>query len=185
MPPHCDSMDGPVVSAAIQALNAGNVDDVLPYVPESGEAEVVRVFQQVLPLHRQADGAKQIADQYFFETVVRIHRAGEGAPYTGLKPAGLDVGPVIPAAERAIESGSPTELVRLLTETIRTEVTERLAHTMELKRHATHNVEAAREYVEAMLGLQVWSHKLYMTAREPAHIGAQEHEEQSASVHTH
>jgi hypothetical protein len=185
MPPHCDSMDGPVVKAAIQALNASNVEYVLPYVPAEGEAEVVRVFQQVLPLHKKANGAKQVADQYFFETVVRIHRAGEGAAYTGLKPAGLDVGPVIPAAERAIESGSPDELVGLLTETIRTEVTERLAHTMELKRHATHGVEAARDYVEAMLGLQVWSHNLYMTAKGPAHIGSHEHEEQGESVHTH
>ncbi len=185
MPPHCDSMDGPVVKAAIQALNASNVEYVLPYVPQEGEAEVVRVFQQVLPLHKQAHGAKQVADRYFFETVVRIHRAGEGAPYTGLKPAGLDVGPVIPAAERAIESGSPDELVGLLTETIRAEVTERLARIIALKRHATHNVEAARAYVEAMLGLQVWSHKLYLTAKGPAHIGSHEHEEHSESVHAH
>jgi hypothetical protein len=34
----------------------------------------------------------------------RLHRPGEGAPYTGLKPAGQDFGPVIPAAEHAIES---------------------------------------------------------------------------------
>jgi hypothetical protein len=32
MPPHCDSMDGPVVTAAIQALNAQDVDLILPYV---------------------------------------------------------------------------------------------------------------------------------------------------------
>jgi uncharacterized protein DUF6448 len=187
MPPHCDSMDGPVVKAAIAALNAGDVDLVLPFVPTEGEAEVVRAFQQVLPLHRQSDSAQEIADLHFFETVVRIHRAGEGAPYTGLKPAGLDVGPVIPVAERAIENGSPDELVRLLTETVRTEVTSRLAHAMELKRHAAHerNVEAAREYVEAMLGLQVWSHKLYLTAQGPAHIGAHEHEEGAEEIHKH
>ncbi len=187
MPPHCDSMDGPVVKAAIAALNAGDVDLVLPFVPTEGEAEVVRAFQQVLPLHRQSDSAQEIADLHFFETVVRIHRAGEGAPYTGLKPAGLDVGPVIPVAERAIENGSPDELVKLLTETVRTEVTSRLAHAMELKRHAAHerNVEAAREYVEAMLGLQVWSHKLYLTAQGPAHIGAHEHEEGAEEIHKH
>ena len=187
MPPHCDSMDGPVVKAAIAALNAGDVDLVLPFVPTEGEAEVVRAFQQVLPLHRQSDSAQEIADLHFFETVVRIHRAGEGAPYTGLKPAGLDIGPVIPVAERAIENGSPDELLKLLTETVRTEVTSRLAHAMELKRHAAHerNVEAAREYVEAMLGLQVWSHKLYLTAQGPAHIGAHEHEEGAEEIHKH
>jgi uncharacterized protein DUF6448 len=185
MPPHCDSMDGPVVKAAIQALNTGSVDYVLPFVPKEGETEVSRAFQQVLPLHKQAGSAKDVADLYFFETVVRVHRAGEGAPYTGLKPAGLDVGPVIPVAERAIESGSPDELVGLLTETVRAEITERLAHAMKLKRHATHNVDAAREYVEAMLGLEVWSHKLYMTAKGPAHIGAHEHAEHAEGAHVH
>lgn len=179
MPPHCDSMDGPVVKAAIEALNKGDVALVLPYVPESGEAEVIRTFRQVLPLHRQSDSAQEIADLYFFETVVRIHRAGEGAPYTGLKPAGLDVGPVIPVAERAIESGSPNELASLLAEMVRAEVSGRLAHAMELKRHAGHtqNVEAMREYVEAMLGLEVWSHSLYLAVKAPAHVGSHEHGE--------
>jgi hypothetical protein len=32
MPPHCDSLDGPVVTAARRALDAGNVDLVLPFV---------------------------------------------------------------------------------------------------------------------------------------------------------
>jgi tetratricopeptide (TPR) repeat protein len=41
--------------------------------------------------------------------VVRIHRAGEGAPYTGLKPAGLSEGPIIPIAEKAIEIGIACE----------------------------------------------------------------------------
>lgn len=40
---------------------------------------------------------------YFFETVDRIHRAGEGEPHTGLKSAGRDLGPAIPAADKAIE----------------------------------------------------------------------------------
>jgi hypothetical protein len=44
---------------------------------------------------------------YFFETRVCVHREGEGAAYTGLKPAGLDLGPDIPAADKALESGNP------------------------------------------------------------------------------
>jgi hypothetical protein len=30
---------------------------------------------------------------------IRLHRAGEGAAFTGLKPSGGDVGPAIPAAD--------------------------------------------------------------------------------------
>lgn len=36
MPPHCDSLDGPVVTAARQALEAGDVDIVLPFVHADG-----------------------------------------------------------------------------------------------------------------------------------------------------
>lgn len=175
MPPHCDSMDGPVVTAAKQSLDVGDVKLILPYVPKEGEAEVIQAFEKVLPLHRQANGAKQVADRYFFETVVRIHRAGEGAPFTGLKPAGLDVGPVIPVAEKAIETESPDELEQLLVNIVRTEVRQRFDHMLHLKKHAQEDVEAARAYVEAMLGLQVYSHKLYLCAKAEAHEGVHEH----------
>jgi hypothetical protein len=107
---------------------------------------------------------RDVADQYFFETVVRIHRAGEGAPFTGLRPAGLGHGPVIPVAERAIETGSPEELLRLLADTVRREVQQRFERVMRLKEEAGQDVERARAYVEAMLGLQVYSHGLYTCA---------------------
>ena len=77
------------MTAARRALDAGNVDVVLPFVPEQGEAEVKDVFQSTLRVRQLDDEAREVADRLFFETVVRVHRAGEGAPYTGLKPAGL------------------------------------------------------------------------------------------------
>src|SRR3990170_6156380 len=116
MPPHCDTMDGPVVRAAMSALEAGDVTLVLPFVHKEGEEEVIAAFDKVMRARACGDPAGEVADRYFFETVVRIHRAGEGAPYTGLKPAGLDVGPVIPLAEKAIESGNPDELLNVLTD---------------------------------------------------------------------
>lgn len=98
MPPHCDSLDGPVVNAARRALDVGEVDIVLPFVPEEAEAEVRAVFDAVVPVRALGREARDVADRLFFETVVRLHRAGEGAPYDGLRPAGLSVGPVIPLA---------------------------------------------------------------------------------------
>lgn len=168
-------MDGPVVTAAKKALETGNVDLILPYVPKEGEEEVIRAFKNVLPLHKQPNGAKEVADLYFFETVVRVHRAGEGAPYTGLKPAGLSEGPVIPVAEKAIDSGSAEELKKILCDIVSAEVQKRFDHMMHLKKHADESVEEAREYVEAMLGLQVWSHKVYLTVKAEPHEGIHEH----------
>jgi hypothetical protein len=172
MPPHCDTLDGPVVTAAKKALDAGNVNVILPYVPKEGEAEVLHAFEEVMKI-RKDESAREIADLYFFEAVVRIHRMGEGAPYTGLKPAGLSEGPVIPVAEKAIESGSPDELIEVLSGMLREEVTQRLHHMMHLKGHANKSVEDAREYVEAMLGLQIWSHSIYERIHGKAHAAHQ------------
>lgn len=175
MPPHCDSLDGPVVKAAARALEAEDVDLILPYVKADGEDEVRAAFTRALEA-RRTPTAQAVADRYFFETVVRVHRRGEGAPFTGLKPAGLDVGPVIPVAERAIETGSPDELTALLTDTLHHEIKARFDHVLSTQPHAEGPVPEAREYVEAMLGLQVWSHGLYLAMHAGAHGEAAEHE---------
>jgi len=164
MPPHCDSLSGPVIKMAKKALETGNVKLILPYVPEESEDEVITAFNKVLPLHNQPNGVKDIADTFFFETVVRLHRAGEGALYTGLKPAGLYEGPIIPIAEKAIETDSVEELKETLTYIIASEVEQRFEHMQYMKQYAEESVEDAREYVESMLGLQVWSHKIYLAA---------------------
>jgi len=171
MPPHCDSVDGPVVKAAAAALEARDVGLVLPYVPAEGEAEVEQAFRQALEVEPLAPEAKRLADEWFFENVVRIHRAGEGAPYSGLKPAGLGHGPVVPVAERAIESGSPDDLVALLTRMVEEAVRERFARVMDRKTRANGNLAANRAYVEAALGLQVWSHSIH----EALHAEPHEH----------
>jgi len=177
MPPHCDSLDGPVVTAARKALDAYDVDLILPFVHADGAAEVHDAFDRTMEARAQGPKAEEVADRWFFETVVRVHRAGEGAPYTGLKPAGLDVGPVIPAAERALETGSPDELIDVLCASVREQVTQRHHHVMMVKAHAGDTVETAREYVEAMLGLQVWAHSVYkqVMADPHAHLGGHNH----------
>ena len=163
MPPHCDALDGPVVQAAQRALDAGNVALALPFVPKDAEEEVIRAFIKVEGARGTSPLCREVADRYFFETVVRLHRAGEGAPFTGLKPAGLDVGPIIPVAEKAIASGNSAALEDALVAVVR----EELAHRVDRLRHlraAAQGVDGTRAYVGAMLGLQVWAHGLYEAA---------------------
>lgn len=175
MPPHCDSLDGPVVTAARQALEAGDVDLVLPFVPAEGEEEVRAAFAKVMPVRDLGPEARETADQLFFETVVRVHRAGEGAPYTGLKPAGLSFGPVIPLAERAVEEGSAEQLSDFLDHVLHEELRTRLDHVRELEAHRAESVADARRYVEAMLGFEVYSHHLYEALTAAAHHETAEH----------
>lgn len=179
MPPHCDSMDGPVVTAARGAIEARDVRLILPYVKKTGEPEVVAAFEKTMAARNGNPTVNEVADLYFFDTVVRVHRAGEGAPYTGLKPAGLSEGPVIPVAERAIETGDPTELLQLLSDKLSVEVRRRLDQVLARRQHAEESVDTGREYVEAMLGLEVWSHKLY------AAMESGPHDEAEAEVHRH
>lgn len=178
MPPHCDSLDGPVVTAARRALQQGDVGVVVPYVPANGEQEVRQAFDLTVKARALGPEAREVADRWLYETVVRVHRAGEGAPFTGLKAAGLDVGPVIPAAERALEHGSPEPLTDVLCAIVRQQIEHRHRHAMELKERAGGGVPEARAYVEAMLGLQVWAHRVFQQAvTDPhAHVSAHEHE---------
>jgi hypothetical protein len=115
---HCDGLDGPVVAAARSALDSGNPNPVLIWVQPKDEGEIRAAFAEALDVRNLGPKAKAMADTYFFETLVRLHRAGEGAPYTGLKPAGRDLGPAIPLADKAVASGSDRELTAFIAKNV-------------------------------------------------------------------
>jgi len=169
MPPHCDSLDGPVVRAARHALETGEVTPALAYVPASAEDEVRATFDAVLPVRALGHEERLVAERLFFETVVRLHREGEGAAFTGLQPAGLDVGPVIPLAEEAIESGSAEDLTTFLGAVLTDELHRRLAALGELGDARNGSVEREREWVEATLGFQTYSQTLFETLESQPH----------------
>ncbi len=113
---HCDTLDGPVVKTARAALEKGDVTPILKWVKKENEAEIEALFRKTLTVRSKGKEAQEIADMYFLETLVRLHRAGEGEPYTGLKPAGV-VDPAVAEADRALEAGSAENLIKLVTET--------------------------------------------------------------------
>ena len=146
---HCDGLDGPVVKAAQRALETNNVNLVLIWVQPPNEAELKTVFRQTVAVRKLTPEARALADRHLFETVVRLHRQGEGAPYTGLQPAGRDLGPAIPAADRAIESGGTGVLEALLVNELRSQLRESFAQVQAKRKYDPQNVEAGREYVKA------------------------------------
>lgn len=174
---HCDSVDGPVAKAALAALDTGNVHLALPYAPAKAETEIKASFAQAVKVRALGPEAKALADRAFIETTVRLHRAGEGAAYTGLKPAGIDYGPAIPAAERAVQTGDLTQVKALLGEDLEHGLHSRLAHVVEAGKAANEpktavDVPAARERVSAELGFVTYVEGL----RQAAH-GAAGHAE--------
>lgn len=146
---HCDAMDGPVVIEAQAALETGTLAPVLKWVRAEDEAEVRRAFEQTLTVREGGPEARELADRYFFETVVRLHRASEGAPYTGLKPAGTGGNDAIDAADAALETGSAGAFINGLLDELEANLRDRYEHALEARAHAGESVEAGRAYVAA------------------------------------
>lgn len=173
---HCDSVDGPVATAAQKALETGNVNLALPYAPAAAEAEIKAAFAHSLEVRGLGPEARALADRAFIETTVRLHRAGEGAAYTGLKPAGIDYGPAIPAADGAVADGNLAPVEALLAEELGHGLRARFARVEETRRAsrepiAAEDVAAARARVSAELGFVT-----YVEGLRQAMHGAAGHE---------
>lgn len=166
---HCDALDGPVVKAARKALDARKVALVLIWVEEKDEPEIRSAFDQALAVRALGPQARELADRFFFETVVRVHRAGEGAPYSGLKPAGSDFGPAIPAADKALAAGSLEPLTKLLVETMQTHLREAFDEAVSSAAFAPGDMPAGRRSIKAYVEFIHYVERLYDTASTPAH----------------
>jgi len=157
-------MDGPVVALARKALETGNANYVLPWVAPGDEPEIKAAFEHTRQVRALGPEARELADYYFFETLVRVHRAGEGAPYTGLKPAGAEVNPAVAAADKALETGSPQELISLLTKTVQEGIVPRFEQARALQDTNINQVQARREGVHAYVEFTHYAEGIYNAA---------------------
>lgn len=175
---HCDTVDGPVVSDARAALEKGDPAAILKWVKSDMEHEISEAFESAVAVRKLGPEAKAMADNYFFETLVRAHRAGEGAPYTGLKAAG-SVAPPIAAADRALESGEIDGLVSRAQSEVAEGIRSRFERAVEAAKHKNESVEAGREFVEAYVIYVHYLEGLHATIEG----GAAHHEESASSEH--
>jgi hypothetical protein len=146
---HCDSMDGPVVTAARAALATGNVDLVLPWVGPGDEPVIRAAFARTLRVRTTSAEARELADLWFFETLVRVHRIGEGASYTGLRPAGWQPPALVAAADRTLADGDIEALASHVSAHLARELHERFDRVKSLEGYAAADVEAGRRHVAA------------------------------------
>ena len=171
---HCDTLDGPVVMAAKKALEKGDVTPVLKWVKNENEEEIRALFKKTLAVRSKGPEAKELVDMYFFETLVRLHRAGEGAPYTGLKAGPAE--PIIAAADQALDKGSVDHLVKHVSDAVAKGIRQRFNNTLERKKHAEDSVAAGREFVEFYVEFTHYVERLYNDAKG----GSAEHEKTEA-----
>jgi hypothetical protein len=175
---HCDTLDGPVVGDARIALDKGEVTPVLKWVQADDEREIREAFDRAVAVRKLGTEAQQLADTYFFETLVRVHRAGEGAPFTGLKPAGA-IEPPIAAADQALTDGSVDPLAKKIAEHAATGIRERFARALAAKKHASESVAAGREFVQAYVTYVHYVEGVAQAVHAETHHG----EEESAHKH--
>ena len=166
---HCDGLDGPVVRAAQRALETRNPAFALIWVQEKDEREIQTAFDQTLAVRELSPQAKELADRFFFETLVRLHRAGEGAAFTGLKPAGRDVGPAIPAADEAIRVGSVEPVRWLLMGVLDERLREQFGAAMSAKTFKSTDLPAGRAYVRAYVEFIHFVERLYDSTKRAPH----------------
>jgi hypothetical protein len=176
---HCDTVDGPVAQAALKALETGNVNIPLAYAPPAAEPEIRAQFERARKVRALGPEARALADHSFMETVVRLHRAGEGAAFEGLKPAGIDHGPAIPAAEAAVKSGDLSKIRSILVHDVEFALEQRLKHVRATQgapaeARTPEDIARVRARVSAELGFVTFAE----TLRQAAHgVGTVHHED--------
>lgn len=144
---HCDHIDGPVVTDAWIAIEQNDITPVLKWIEKEDEAELKAVFEKIMRVRQSGGETQELADRLFFETLVRLHRASEGAPYTGLKPAGTPVAGYVVLSDNTLETGSAEELISHLQEALAQVIAEKFEETYSKKQRMDESVEAGRAYV--------------------------------------
>lgn len=172
---HCDSLDGPVVTAAKKALEGGEITPVLMWVHAEDEAEIRAAFGKALAARANGAEAREVADTWFFETLVRVHRAGEGAPYTGLKAAGsAEEG--IKMADEALATGSAAQLLEEMRHHVAAGIHERFLEVVEARKNADKSVEAGRHFVKAYVEFIHYVENLRAALTQAGHADAGHHD---------
>lgn len=176
---HCDTIAGPVIQDAKAALEKGDITPVLKWVKKNQERGVREAFRRALAAKTKTPVLKEKTEMQFFETLVRIHRAGEGAPFTGLKPEKV-IEPIIAAADKSLETGSADELIKQVNDEVAAGIRKRFDRVVEKNKHVNESVKAGREYVAAYVEFTYYVEGLYQKASEE---GAHHHGETEKHKH--
>lgn len=172
---HCDAEDGPVAKDVQRALAESNVQPILKWVTAEDEAELKAVFEQTMRVRKLGDDALQLADRFLLETAVRLHRMSEGAPYTGIKPAGQPLPPAVNGVDEALESNDVESLIADLQQEVDKQVRSRFDDAARVRDQADDSPEIGRRYVHAYVELVHYVLNLHNALEQAGHPAELEH----------
>ncbi len=168
---HCDSFDGPVIQDAYKALQKEEAMYVMKWITADQEAEIKQLFDKTVQLKNEDAEIYSIVEKHFLETLVRLHRETEGAPFTGLKPAGSTT-PIVQMADQSIANRNLKPLINDLGEHIQHVITDKYAKVMALEKVKDNSVEEGRAYVNAYVE---YTHTLEAMEAILSHGGGHHH----------
>lgn len=157
---HCDTESGPVAVAAKKALKSGDFKLVAIWVGDDQADELQTRFEQCLEVYQGGGEAQELAERYFMETAVRLHREAEGMSYTGLKPA-MPLPPDIAAAEKALATSDLKPVTGLLSREMERGTGKLFRKALEAKKHKDESVQKGREWVDAYVKYVIYVHGLH------------------------
>lgn len=145
---HCDSYDGPVIKDAIKALDKNDVSLVLKWITADQEKEITSLFNKTYALKNNDKQIYEIVEKHFFETLVRLHRETEGAPYTGLKPAGSTI-QIIQMTDKALHEDDIEGFITKLDSHLNKVVNEKYEKVADLYKVKDNSTAQGRDFVAA------------------------------------
>lgn len=145
---HCDSYDGPTIKDAMKALETNNVNLVLKWINAEQEKEIIPLFNKTYALKSGDREVYAIVEKYFLETLVRLHRETEGAPFTGLKAAGTTE-KIVQLSDQAIADKDIDSLLGRLNNHIGNAIRTKYDKVAALDKVKNDSPAKGREFVEA------------------------------------
>jgi hypothetical protein len=161
MAPHYETMDGPVVTAAEVALEMENINYVLSYISSEDEDELKEAFDRTIDVRELSASAAEIADYWFFETVVRLHLSWRNIPYYGIKPAGFKPRPALKLAEESIQKENSDDLIQFMISFFKEDIEVRFEEVLSKKDYEINDIESGRDYVSSMTDFVQYLDNLY------------------------
>jgi len=114
----------------MKALETNNSELIKKWINVENESEVISLFNKTYSLKNGDKEIYEIVKTHFFETLVRLHRASENAPYSGLKPAGT------------------TKPIIGMTDKVKDQSTDKGREYVDAYVDYTHSIEALHDVIE-------------------------------------
>ena len=160
MPKYPDEMQEPVEKAAKMALETGNVNYILIWLPEESENTLKNLLEKTRCVRSSRMNMQNQVYDWYFATVNRFFNANRYPDYLTTQFGGLAEKPLVLKVDKAIESGDFEEIRDIIPVTHEADAKQRFQHIMDMRNYPVNNIAAGRAYVSAFFDFNRYVHDL-------------------------